>query len=51
MTKEVITIGPDDAISTAAELLVRHDVSRLPVIDRGSLVGILDRHDVIAGLR
>jgi CBS domain-containing protein len=51
MTKEVITIGPDEAISAAAGLLVRHDISRLPVTDGGSLVGIVDRHDVIAGLR
>jgi CBS domain-containing protein len=51
MTKELVTIGPDEAISTAAELLVRHDVSRLPVIDRGAIVGIVDRHDVLAGLR
>jgi len=51
MTKEVITIRPDEAISLAAELLVRHDISRLPVIDGGSLGGIVDRHDVIAGIR
>jgi CBS domain-containing protein len=51
MTKEVITIGPDEAISAAAGLLVRHNVSRLPVTDGGSLIGIVDRHDVIAGLR
>ena len=51
MTKEIITIRPDEAISLAAELLVRHDISRLPVIDGGSLAGIVDRHDVIAGIR
>jgi CBS domain-containing protein len=50
MTTEVVTIGPDDPISTAASLLVHHDISRLPVVDRGSLVGIVDRHDVIACL-
>jgi CBS domain-containing protein len=51
MTKEVISIRPDEAISLAAELLVRHDISRLPVIDGGTLAGIVDRHDVIAALR
>jgi CBS domain-containing protein len=51
MTTEVITIGPDEAISTAAGLLVHHDISRLPVVDSGSLVGIVDRHDVISCLR
>jgi CBS domain-containing protein len=51
MTKDVISIGPEEKIRTAADLLVRHDVSRLPVIDKESIVGIVDRHDVLAGLR
>ena len=50
MVKEIITIAPDEYISTAAELMVKHDVSRLPVIDGTSLVGIVDRHDVLAGM-
>ncbi|WAC04782.1 MAG: CBS domain-containing protein [Methanoregula sp.] len=50
MTREVITLKPDDLISTAARLLVQHDVSRLPVMDGESVVGIVDRHDVLAGL-
>jgi CBS domain-containing protein len=50
MTKDVITIGPDEEIGTAAALLVRHDVSRLPVVEKGSIVGIVDRHDILAGL-
>ncbi len=51
MEKEVVTIGQNDAISMAADLLVRHDVSRLPVLDGGTLVGIVSRHDVLSGLR
>jgi CBS domain-containing protein len=51
MTREVITLKPDDMISTAARLLVQHDVSCLPVIDGGSVVGIVDRHDVLTGIR
>jgi CBS domain-containing protein len=50
MTKEVITIAPGEEIREAAALMVRHDVSRLPVIDRDVLVGIVDRHDVLGGL-
>ncbi len=50
MVKEIITIAPDEYISTAAELMVKHDVSRLPVIDGTGLVGIVDRHDVLAGM-
>ncbi len=50
MTKDVVTISPDEPVSAAAELLVKHDVSRLPVLEGGRLVGIIDRHDVLASL-
>ncbi len=50
MSKNVITIGPHEMVSSAAELLVKHDVSRLPVIDGDHIVGIVDRHDILSGL-
>jgi len=50
MSKTVVTIGPDEPIGSAAELLVKHDVSRLPVVDGVRIVGIVDRHDVLKGL-
>jgi CBS domain-containing protein len=50
MSKNVITIGPHEMVSSAAELLVKHDVSRLPVTDGDHIVGIVDRHDILSGL-
>jgi CBS domain-containing protein len=50
MTREVVTITPDKLIRDAAELLVKHDVSRLPVLEGETLVGIIDRHDILAAL-
>jgi CBS domain-containing protein len=50
MTKEVITIAPDEPLKSAAELLVSRDVSRLPVVDGTKLVGLIDRHDVLQGM-
>ena len=50
MTKEVFTITPEDSVSTAAELLVKHDISLLPVMDGDHLVGIINRHDILAAL-
>jgi CBS domain-containing protein len=50
MSKDVVTINPDETISSAAELLVKHDVSRLPVIDGDHIIGIVDRHDILTGL-
>ncbi len=50
MTTEVVTMAPDMPIGAAAELIVRHDISLLPVIDDGRLVGVVNRHDVLAAL-
>jgi CBS domain-containing protein len=50
MTTDIVTISPGEPVSTAAELLVKHDVSRLPVLDGDHLVGVIDRHDVLAAL-
>ena len=50
MSTDVVTIAPGEPVSAAAELLVKHDVSRLPVLDGDRLVGIIDRHDVLAAL-
>ena len=50
MSKDVVTIGPNETVNSAAELLVKHDVSRLPVIDGDRIVGIVDRHDILTGL-
>ncbi len=50
MTKTVITATPDMQISAAAELMVKHDISRLPVVVDGRIVGIFDRHDVLKGI-
>lgn len=50
MTKEVVTIGQEAPAGEAAALLVKHDISRLPVIEAGKIAGIIDRHDVLRGL-
>jgi len=50
MTKDVVIVSPDEPIQSAAALMVRHDISRVPVVDSGSIRGILDRHDVLKGL-
>jgi len=49
MTTPAITVFPEEDITTAAEIMVRHDVSRLPVVDRGQMTAIIDRHDVAPG--
>jgi len=50
MAAGVVTISCGASLADAARLMVDHDVSRLPVVDEEALVGILDRHDILAGL-
>jgi len=50
MTRDVVSVSPEELISTAAELLVMHDVSFLPVVDRDQLAGVVNRHDALAAL-
>jgi len=50
MTTPVLTVSPGESLQKAAEMLVRHDISRLPVLDGEDLVGIIDRHDVLNGI-
>lgn len=47
MSKEVLTIAPGNSPMQAAAIMVKHDVGRLPVVDKGRLIGILTRSDVM----
>lgn len=48
MRGKVITVSPEASVSDAAELMDKHDIKRLPVVDEdGNLVGIITRGDVI----
>jgi CBS domain-containing protein len=47
-TEDVVTIGEDDRVGRAINLLREHGVSRLPVVaDDGNLVGVLTTHDIV----
>ncbi|MEM5853268.1 MAG: CBS domain-containing protein [Candidatus Aenigmatarchaeota archaeon] len=50
MKKKVISINPSASIFDAAALMNKHDVTRLPVIEKGKLVGIIARDDIIKAL-
>ena len=47
MTEEVVTIGPDEELETLAEVMVKRRVNPLPVVEDGTLVGIVSRSDII----
>jgi nanoRNase/pAp phosphatase (c-di-AMP/oligoRNAs hydrolase) len=50
MRTRVITIDPGKTPAQAAQLMVKHDIGRLPVIEKGRLAGIISRSDVMYDL-
>jgi acetoin utilization protein AcuB len=47
MTKDVVWIGPDMEMVLAARLLVQRQIGCLPVMDNGTLVGIVTDMDCL----
>ena len=47
MTRRIITVTPQDPLTSILHLLDCHQVSRLPVIEGRKLVGIITRADII----
>ncbi len=44
--KNAITVSPSDDLLTAASIMVKKQIRRLPVVDKGQLVGTISRTDV-----
>jgi CBS-domain-containing membrane protein len=48
MVRDVVTVGPEDEVSKAVQLLVDHDISALPVVDSEKrVIGILSEADLL----
>ncbi|PKM77906.1 MAG: histidine kinase [Firmicutes bacterium HGW-Firmicutes-15] len=47
---KLITIGPDNYIETAANIMRENKISALPVVDKGELVGIITETDLFDAL-
>ncbi|OGW33169.1 MAG: hypothetical protein A2X58_09795 [Nitrospirae bacterium GWC2_56_14] len=49
MTKDVVTVKPETSIEELASLLVKHQISGVPVVDeKGELYGIVTENDLIS---
>ncbi|MGB3399236.1 MAG: CBS domain-containing protein [Candidatus Deferrimicrobiaceae bacterium] len=46
MTKDPKTVGPDDPLTRAADIMRKHRFNHLPVVEGGKLVGILSDTDL-----
>ena len=47
MTEDVVTVAPDAELEALVELMAKHRVSPIPVVEAGRLVGIVSRADVV----
>jgi CBS domain-containing protein len=48
MTRDVVTVSPQTPLKEAAELLARHRISGIPVVDESGVVGVLSEADIVA---
>jgi CIC family chloride channel protein len=47
MTPKPVTVSKSANLADAAELMTKHRISGLPVMDKGKLVGIITKSDII----
>lgn len=48
MTRSVLTVGPDAPLTDVIDVLVRHGVNGVPVVDAGgNLLGMISEYDVV----
>jgi CBS domain-containing protein len=47
MTTKVVTIGPDHSVEDAVDLMAKHQIKKLPVIEDDKLIGIVTASDIV----
>ena len=47
MRENPVSVAPDATLATARELMSENEVRRLPVVERGELIGILTNSDIL----
>jgi CBS domain-containing protein len=50
MTRQVVSVTPHTPLAEVVQLMEKHRIKRLPVIDEGRLVGIVSRADLVRAL-
>ncbi|RLG48243.1 MAG: hypothetical protein DRO06_01630 [Thermoproteota archaeon] len=48
MSEPAITVSPEESVGRAIDLMVENDISFLPVISKGELVGVLTETDLLS---
>jgi acetoin utilization protein AcuB len=47
MIKDPITVGPDEDIELAAQIIYKHKIGGMPVVKKGKVVGIITESDIL----
>jgi CBS domain-containing protein len=50
MNSPVITISPDESITKCAQILKKHNIGALPVVEGAHLVGIITERDIVKAM-
>jgi predicted transcriptional regulator len=50
MTPKPLTVDPDVGLEDIATLMVKHNIHTVPVLERGWLVGIIGKEDILRTL-
>ncbi len=50
MTPDPVSVSPESSILTLAEMFIKGQFQRYPVVDNGRLVGIISRRDVMRAM-
>ena len=47
MSRDLVTLAPEDPVARAADTMARHRVRRIPIVSQGELLGIVTKSDVL----
>ena len=50
MSKKVISVSQDTTVEEIAQLMTTHAIKRLPVMNGGTIVGIVSRADIVSAI-
>lgn len=49
MVKDVVTVKPEDTLTTALKKMIEYNIRRVAVVDRNKLVGVVSLIDLVLG--
>ncbi len=47
MTSKVITVGPNETLTVAKDIFLKHKIHHIPVVEGKKLVGIISSYDLV----